>query len=129
MDWPARFPDDCPPDDAMPAAGIAYRLTHNPIEPRDFLSKREIHPEKRFSNPTRECLANGLSIFRDIEDAKRLRRRVSYFRNEVSAIAVGHLSHELGVIKRTGPDHRSSHCTWWVPIGVDRAQPFAVIEE
>ena len=129
MDWPAHFPDDCPPDDAKPATGAAYRLTHNPFESRDFWTKREEHPEKRFPDPIRECQANGLSIFRNVEDAKKLRRRVAYFRNNKNAIAVGHLSPELGVTKSTGPDHRSSHCSWWVPVGVDRAQPFTILEE
>lgn len=121
MDWPTHFPDNCPPEDAKPAAGTAYRLTHNPFEPRDFWTKREMHPEKRFSDPITECQANGLSIFRNIEDAKRLRRTVPYFRNETNAIAVGSLSPELGVTKPTRPDHPSSHCSWWVPVGVDRA--------
>lgn len=129
MDWPSHFPENCPPSDAQVAEGIAYRLTHNPFHPQDFQTKREMHPEKRFPDPTRECLANGLSIFRDIEDAKGLRRRVPYFRNEVNAIAVGHLSPEMGVTKATRFGSHSSHCTWWVPVSVDRAQPFTILEE
>ena len=129
MDWPTHFPDNCPPDDAEPAAGIAYRLTHNPFESRDFLSKREMHPGKRFPDPVKECQANGLSIFRDMKDAERLRRTVPYFRNEVNAIAVGRLSTDLGVTKPTRPDHPSSHGSWWVPVGVDPALPFTIIEE
>jgi len=127
MQWPDCFPDGCPPTDADPARGIAFYLTHNPVHPRDFWSKRERNPEKRFSDPVRECQANGLSIFRDIEDARRLRRRVSYFRNR--AIAVGRLTPDLGVTKATPTVVRSSHCTWWIPVGVDRARPFEVVEE
>lgn len=129
MDWPIRFPEDCPPDDAQPARGVVYHLTHNPLRARDFWTKREEHPDKRYSDSVQECKANGLSILLDIEDAKGLRRTVPYFRNELNTIAVGQLSPELGMTKPAPSRLSPSHCTWWVPTGVDRAAHFRILEE
>ena len=126
MDWPAHYPENCPPRDARPAGGLAYRLTHDPVELEDFLSLRERKPEIRLPDPIQECRASGLSVFRDIEDARRLRRRVPHFRNKQNAIAVGQLSPEFGLMKAT---YSRSHCTWWVPNGVDRTSPFTILEE
>ncbi len=84
--------------------------------------------DRRFPENKRECQACGLSVFTNIEHAKRVRRRTKRLRSCV--IGVGTLTPEMGVIKPT-PSQRSgkSHCTWWVPTGLRPWTVFQIIKE
>lgn len=122
--WPTYFPDGCPPDGAVPADGVVFRLVGQvPPTLMDFRPVRIEQPHRDLEHCL--CIACGLSVNRKIEDTERLRRRVPAFRNK--RIARGVLAHSLGVMRHTpssggGP----SHHTWWLPDGVDPSDRFVV---
>lgn len=70
-------------------------------------------------------MAKGLSIFSQYEGALETQKRIPRFRK--SAIASNELTASHGILKPT-PSTRShhSHCTWWVPVGVDASIDFTV---
>ena len=120
MRWPKFYPDNCPPGKAELASGEVYRMTNrrNPKE-RDFKSYREIHESDAEFNQ-RECIACGVSVYRNPEDISRMRlrlqKRVPKLRKR-KFIAKGVLDPSLGKIQPTG-EHEKSHHTWWIPVGV-----------
>jgi len=123
MQWPNYFPSGCPYEDSFLAAGAVYRLINKKApEERDFLSYRLLYPDKVFNVP--ECIACGLSIYTDVEDIERLKRRVPATRNK--RVTVGILHESLGKMKPTGHDEASHH-TWWVPLGSQPWLLFSVI--
>ena len=71
-------------------------------------------------------MAKGLSVYSSHEGAIAARKRLPRFKN--SAIADGLLTAKHGVMKPT-PSSRSSktHCTWWVPTGIDVSLDFEII--
>ncbi len=124
--WPAFFPDECPPGDAVPAAGRFLRLVrNNPPEPTDFVALRIENPDDR--RVADECQACGLSIVVAMDEIHRLQRRVPSQRTKF--IASGVLNHDLGRIKPTPSRMSKSHHTWWLPNGVDPSPHFAVVDE
>jgi hypothetical protein len=121
--WPAYFSDDCPPQDSQPASGEVYRLVKNdPPKEDDFLTHKELFPEKDFGD--QECQACGVSVSRDADDIPVLKRRVPGLRERM--LARGILDSSLGKIKST-PGPVRSHHTWWVPVGVQRHACFSVV--
>ncbi|RUT00422.1 hypothetical protein DSM106972_075500 [Dulcicalothrix desertica PCC 7102] len=124
MPYPKHFPNDCPPSECDIASGEFYRYIKNQKPcPEDFLSWREENPEKECPKGTSECQACGVSIYLSLDDAKKLSRRVAYFRNK--KIAKGTLSDELGRIKNTPSNVGKSHYTWWIP---ENKEPWKVFE-
>ena len=74
---------NCPPEDAVPAFGIVYYLVfNNPPLQKDFRPLVERNPGdwKRRSQSSK-CRAHGLSVFRNIEDAIKLREKHTPLRN------------------------------------------------
>jgi hypothetical protein len=72
-----RFPDwfvpDCPPIDAAEASGTVYRFVGtNPPRPEEFQSYHETG-ELPNAPPCQRC---GLSVFRKVEDVRRLLRHL-----------------------------------------------------
>jgi hypothetical protein len=101
---------------------MVYRaVSNNPPSQEDFLSHREMWPTQKFSAP--ECEVCGLSVFTDKQDIERLIRRIPRMR--AMLIAQGTLNPDLGNMKPTpsGPAHKNSHHTWWLP---REAQPWLV---
>ena len=126
MKWPSFLPKNCPPDDAVPADGVVYRLVRqDPPAQRDFVPQR--NAGSRSSFPGSECIASGLSVLRELDDAVRLRKRVPAFKNRT--IARGELRPEAGVTRHTPSkkDGGGSHLTWWVPEGFDPTPFFMVV--
>jgi hypothetical protein len=123
MDWPNHFPENCPPNAAKDADGEeVYRLVdQNPPSDPDFISHRLRYPKREFFD---ECKACGLSIFTNIEDSIKLRKRLPALRD--TSIALGKLPSEAGKILPT-PYSGNSHYTWWIPNGVKVAGYFKVI--
>lgn len=75
--WPSHFPELCPPDDAVPAAGVVFRtVSGSPPTPWDFLPHIEVNPEGRYATETNKAhrvsprfMASGISTFRVYADA------------------------------------------------------------
>ena len=129
MDWPADYPENCPPEDAEPASGTVYMLTHSPFEPRDFLSLKARMPNKSFNKPMLECRARGLSVLRDRHDAERLRKRVTRLQS-FNGLAVANPTADQGLMKSTPSSLAGdSHHTWWVPPDVNRQAMFSIVYE
>jgi len=128
MAFPDYFPEDCPPEDAVPASGTAYRLVGSPIAVDDFLSVRQRYPKRSFSNPEKECKVHGLSVYRNIDHAQKTREIIPALRDRF--IGVCTLRPEYGALKPT-PSRITglSHCTWWVAVGVEPWEFFQTLEE
>lgn len=118
-DWPAH----CPPSDAEDASGMVYRVCkETPPSQRDFQSHQELG--KRSSGDP--CMRYGLSVFRDLAEARHL---TVLFPQLGSMVFRGELTPEQGKIKHTPAKQRPSHTTWWPYEGVDRAASFKLIDE
>lgn len=128
MDWPAFFPEKCPPPSALDASGEVFRLvSKNLPQPSDFRCYRELYPSRDFGEKL--CQACGLSIFLDKSDVDRLRRRVPATRKKL--LASGQLISAFGKILPTPHGASRSHHTWWLPSGIDLqnvCDTFSVIE-
>src|SRR4051812_17760725 len=109
-----RFPDwfvpGCPPGDAADADGSIYRfVAANPAGPEEFRSYFETG-ERPNGSPCQRC---GLSVFRRLEDVRRLLHHLwkSYpNKNYGPHVVKRELSAADGRMKQTGnPGHHS----WW----------------
>lgn len=119
MDWPAYFPEHCPPGLAKLAAGVVYRIVSNsPPGPDDFVPVALKTPHRDFG-PEDYCRACGLSVHSDIEASKKTLRR---YPRLGTMIAEGVLTEQMGVV--VGGRHH--HITWWVQ-GADSHQRFDVV--
>ena len=119
---------NCPPNDARPTSGTVYYLVrNNPPKEEDFkpLLKKRPNSLNGESEHIR-CRGHGLSVLRDIDDAKNLKKS-SGFRDAM--IAVCELTSKYGVVKKTPSNKRRSHQTLWVPYGVEIWLKFQVISE
>ena len=107
--------DNCPPEDAEPASGIVYYLVrNNPPQEDDFIPGIKKRPEIYKNNPKDQiCKAHGISVFKDIKDALKVKNEFKSFKD--TEPAVGELTPECGVIKNTPSRDRRSHHTWWPP--------------
>jgi hypothetical protein len=122
MNFPQDWPNDCPPPDAVAAAGEVFRLVKtNPPTAADLASHRETG---RLPNAP-PCLRCGLSVFRDVQDAVHQQRLIPKLGRW---IARGTLSVEHGQTKQT-PSQQPTHTTWWAYEGINRAALFTVVGE
>jgi hypothetical protein len=108
----------------MAASGIVYRLIRgaNPTS-GDFKSYRELYPERIFYAP--ECQVCGLSVYTDIADVERLKRRVPATRKK--KVSYGELTREFGMLLHT-PSFEDSHHSWWLPVGIQPWLHFKTLE-
>src|SRR5579871_1308833 len=112
--FPKEFPPGCPPEEAVSATGVVYRIVKNAqLSPGDFLSTQE--EGRKFSARFR-CQAAGLSVYRDQRDADLCRKKYPRLGER---IAQGVLTNEHGKTKPT-PNNGNSHTTWWPHDGVVR---------
>lgn len=101
-----QMPQDCPPNDAVPAAGTVYSCARqHPFSDNEF---RTAH-ERNWKPEADECLRCGLSVCTDIRDAREIKKR---FRRVFKYIGVAALNAAHGVIKKT-PGQVASHHTLW----------------
>jgi hypothetical protein len=122
--WPSYYPAGCPPESAAQPGGVMYRVVStDPPDEKDFKPYKLLFPQRRFTD---ECQACGLSVFGDMEDALRLRRRVGAFQDWL--IARGSLGNGDGEILPTPTREAASHNTWWVPVEVAAGEKFQVIQ-
>lgn len=116
--WPKHIPSNCPPDEAVPAAGLVYRLVrHNPPEPGDFQSWRdEAGRDPRDADKSLLCRSFAMSVYSTLSSA---RRRLRLFKPRLNkepfvAIAAGTLRPDIGVMLETGSQ---DHISLWVQLG------------
>ncbi|MBP0016000.1 MAG: hypothetical protein J7647_00395 [Cyanobacteria bacterium SBLK] len=109
-EWPDFFPDGVPPENAIPAAGKAFRIVASiPPTDSDFLSNVEKYPDRSYGENL--WMACGLSFHRQLECSKRTRKRFPALRK--CRIALGILKPEHGVQLETGNRKFPSHFTVW----------------
>lgn len=122
MNWRDHLPDGCPPDDALPAHGLVYRLVNKiNFDSKDFLSRREEKPDGEWD--VSECVAGGVSIYTELHGIKRLQEMVPAMRRK--KITKGILDAKHGKMKNTPSQTHSSHYTWWIPTD---SQPWKVFQ-
>ncbi len=126
MEWPNHFPEGCPPDDADDAHGMVFRLVDGD-DPTldDFQSWYERNPRRSWGDAL--CRACGLSVLRDLDDAKALRRRIPSLKTK--RIAAADLQPTMGKVQQTSSKHASTHHTWWPPTTIEPPSLFAVVGE
>ena len=124
MQWSDHFPTNCPPKDAKPASGDVFRLVKkNLITNKDFITLAQRKSDEDYGKD--QCKACGVSVYRDINDARKMRKRVRPMRKK--KIAKGTLRPNLGYILDTPSFHEKTHITWWVPVGVKPQSIFSVV--
>ena len=108
INWTEILPDNCPPNDAVqPNNNEFYRLVNtNPPSFDDFLSSRQVWPNKYFSKS--ECVVRSISIFSRIENIYRIKKMLTHKDKFIAKIV---LQNKDGVIKQTCADH--DHYSWW----------------
>jgi hypothetical protein len=122
--WHSDLPDGCPPPGVQAADGDFYRLVkNNPPLPADFLRPRD---GNRMFGVDELCLASSHSIFGDMADARKAIEVVPGFRKRL--IARGALLAHMGVTLATPASTGKSHTSWWVPVGIEPAGSFSVIQ-
>ncbi len=123
LSFPAGWPPNCPPNDATDADVVVYRAVEaNPPTASDFLSYQE---KGKQISPRKVCQAHGLSVHGSKEDAIHYRELFSW---APRLIAKGKLMPVHGKTKPTPSGNFPSHVTWWPYDGVNRCQPFAVVQ-
>lgn len=113
MKFRPHLPDNCPPEDALVTSGTVYRMVDGDPSAEDFLSFRELKPDKAYPS---ECVAGGLSVYADAEGIRRLRARIPRFRR--MSVATGELNTTHGKMKNTPSRLHESHHTWWLAINI-----------
>jgi hypothetical protein len=127
MEWPDNFPDCCPPEDAREPSEMVYRwIKKDSPTPEDFLTVRDLYPNRPFPENDKECRACANSVYTSRDDM-RINRTTGRFRD--MNVAVGHLTPDLGRIKHTpSPGTKNSHHSWWIPIDVEAWTLFQAID-
>lgn len=118
--WPQFFPECCPPDDAELTSNAVYRLVRHIPPMRDDFQPWCIENGK--VDKSKPCMSCAISVFDDLEDIRKMQRRVPSQR--AKAVAKGTLRPELGVSKSTG---KRTHRSWWTPEGVDPSPVFSIV--
>lgn len=108
--WPQHYPQQCPPQQAIPASGKIYRFINgkSPLA-KDFQSHYEREPSKIWE--PKECQARGLSVLRTLDDCAAMREAVPALRKK--RITEGVLTQSDGVTLITPSHSCKAHTTWW----------------
>ena len=84
LEWPDFYPEDCPPGEAEPASGIVYHLVqHDPPQTEDFITYYEDNPKFFESNPHLICKGCGVSVYTDLIDIRRLKKRSKKHKTDI----------------------------------------------
>lgn len=120
--FPTDWPANCPPQDAIDADGVVFRLVRNdPPQHKDL----ESHHESGRIPKAPPCLRCGLSVFRELRDAAHLRHLMPKLGKW---IAQATLQANHGKTKLT-KGQQPTHTTWWAYDGVQRSTLFTIIQE
>ena len=107
--WPEYFPEQCPPPNARRENVQVYRLVGNsPTTAEDFQPTIVEFPHREFTSH-QICMACGVSVFRELSDALKI--RASYKGLRQKKIAFGSISESDGLVLQTG---KPTHITWWL---------------
>lgn len=111
--WFENLPENCPPPDAVnPSNFLCFRLaTQNPPVEADYLSHRQIYPERKFN--VSECRARSLSIFSERAECENIKKLPVHRGKHIVALR---LFPKCGVVKHTGK-LEEAHYSWWVLAG------------
>lgn len=111
MEWNENLPEFCPEQGThIPHHEVYYRIVKTiPPTPSDFISQRGLKPTKVFTPPVTECRALSLSLFSDLNDAKK-KLKLPTFKGRCS-IAKVVLNENDGLVKKTA---KASHYSWWM---------------
>ena len=117
---PDDFPEDCPPEQALPANGAYYRIVKgNPPTSHDFDSAYHQNPsraEREIERGRRtRCETMGLSVFSDQRHAIQCASQYPRIGTMISLVT---LTNEAGKVLRTGGQFDSHH-TWWKSLDFD----------
>ncbi|MBY7969338.1 hypothetical protein KW445_06695 [Vibrio fluvialis] len=124
-DYPDFFPEDIPPQDAIPTQGDAYRLVNcNPPSRDCFCSTIEEYPGRKAKRPTDTEMLYGASLFTEAAEATKKKQLFKPLRNKM--LCAGRLIEEDGMMKKTGGPH---HITVWFKNNADPHNRFTCIEE
>lgn len=109
MDWFEELPKQCPPNNAIsPHNEIYYRIVNSvPINSSHFLSQREISGSDKVFNNANECITRAISLFKNIEDSKKLLKLPKFKGGIIAEIT---LNENDGVVLKTST---KSHYSWW----------------
>lgn len=120
--WSADYPDDCPPEDAVPADGVYYRIVKNdPPQSSDYVPIRYKDPKRAdlaiaVGHET-PCTTIGLSVFGLKDEAIGWATRYSGIGNMIASVTLTPL---MGKVLHTPrPKGGVSHHTWWPVRGFD----------
>lgn len=127
MQWSDYFPPNCPPKDAREPSEQVYRLIQEDFPTTDdFLTVRQLYPNRQFPESEKECRACAISIFTSRNDVT-VHRRTGRFKN--MKVAVANLTPDSGRIKHTPSlGTKNSHHSWWVPVSVEAWSLFQAVD-
>lgn len=122
MKFPNNWSEDCPPQDAVEADGVVYRVVKNlPPDKSDLAS----HLETGKLPTAPACLRCGLSVFRDQNDAEHQKMLLPKLGKW---IAKATLNNDHGKTKLTD-GKLPTHTTWWPYENVVREALFTIEKE
>lgn len=118
--FPSNYPNNCPPDDALPPDGIAkyYRLVDEPISISDVKSKYELNVKL-----AKNCEDRALSMFRNLQGAKRLIEKCPWARNKKLALFIPQC--DWGLLRTGTSKGSSTHSNLWLYAKTDKNQVMA----
>jgi hypothetical protein len=112
--WPEYFPSDCPPAEARAAAGTLFRFGRkNPPSANDLTCHWQIYEQHRegFVKTGRQCQACGLSVYLDIQAARKVRGLIPGLKKaHLYSIT---LQTADGKLLNTPSNTDPRHHTWW----------------
>jgi len=107
--WP-ELPLNCPLDGAAPRPGDLYRFS-DPADSGDWQLPIQRYGADHFSDATERdyCRAHALSVFIDIEAARKFQSKYPKFRGH--SIIRFQITDKCGVVIKDRP-HGGHHCLW-----------------
>lgn len=112
--WAKELLDTCPPAAVeVPNPPGAYRFVQTvPPTALDFLSYRELYPDRDPPPGTTECEYRSVSLFLTLERCRKLRGHNMFKGKSVVRLA---LTQHSGAIQRG----KKAHVSWWGCAGFD----------
>ena len=124
--FPAYFPENCPPAEAIAEKCLLFRLCKKAtLSEQDFISFYLINPQKHKDNIN----AYGLSVFKSFDDCVRAKSKSPNLRKKYKYVARGLNNSYRGKILHTPNGTNPNHYTWWLYEGVQPHTFFEICNE